>query len=315
MSKNHEESKEEVFAPIPTFTNEQLMQCAKEGSFVEPAFELYKSLGIAIVKLVNITENSDEHHQVRKTKNFQIIQGMMLRAARLMTSVLKLSQSGHHAESVSILKRCIDETAINIMFLLKEDKPELFHQYRKSSLTQEAELLDFVNDQVKTRGDAERQIETSIKRHITRAAKLAEIDLSKVPRKHTPWGGSLRDKFEKLGMPDFYLFYMRIPSHAVHGTFVDLIQHYLEEDGDLLIPSDNPNRLDDAHLVTSGLLTGLSAQAYCDSYFFDDEVRDVTHDYFSEFCLSFKDINSHSIKSIHGQDSIYCWKPKESPAK
>jgi len=50
-----------------------------------------------------------------------------------------------------------------------------------------------------------------------------------VSPKRQEWGGSLRDRLKALDLEDLYVSLQRIPSHAVHGTWVDLALHHLEE--------------------------------------------------------------------------------------
>ena len=65
------------FNPIPTFSNMQIEECKADQDFMPLAFELYKSLAIALVKLANCYENHSEHEMIRNDLNFQIIQGML----------------------------------------------------------------------------------------------------------------------------------------------------------------------------------------------------------------------------------------------
>ena len=298
---------ESAFAPMPVFSKESIEKCKSSEDFMPLAFELYKSFGIELVHLANVEENDPQHAEVRKGLEFQITQGMLIRIAQLMLSVVKLASEGRHRESITILKRCIDETALNIMYLLQKKEEQIYEKYRRYSLIPEADLWDLIERNIQLRNGAELPIETSMKTSILRACASAQIDLATVPRKHVNWGGSVRDRCKELGMEEFYNAVMRIPSHAVHGSFVDLIQHYLKQDNGLLVPKDCENYPPDAILITTGVICGLAAQAFCSSWFFSRETRESLGGYFKAYTKAFHDMNGWSIEARHGSASASPW--------
>ena len=58
------------------------------------------------------------------------------------------------------------------------------------------------------------------------------------------WGGGLRNRLQALGLEDAYVSLQRIPSHAVHGTWVDLVLYHLESKSQGFAPDSKWRRTD-----------------------------------------------------------------------
>ena len=56
------------------------------------------------------------------------------------------------------------------------------------------------------------------------------------------WGGSLKSRLSVLGFDeDAYTVLQRIPSHAIHGTWIDLLSNHLAKHDDGYEPNfDHP---------------------------------------------------------------------------
>jgi hypothetical protein len=53
-------------------------------------------------------------------------------------------------------------------------------------------------------------------------------------------GGGIRERLKALNKEEHYLGAQRLPSHAVHGTWVDLCKHHLEYDAQKDVYTPNP---------------------------------------------------------------------------
>ena len=60
--------------------------------------------------------------------------------------------------------------------------------------------------------------------------RVAGVKIENIDRKSGDWGGGVRERLKALGKEDIYVSMQRTPSHAVHGTWVDLYNSHLEYD-------------------------------------------------------------------------------------
>ena len=70
-------------------------------------------------------------------------------------------------------------------------------------------------------------VEQSILDSIDEVCSASGVKIEDVDRKHINWGGDLRQRLKALGKEEHYVGTQRIPSHSVHGSWVDLYIHHL----------------------------------------------------------------------------------------
>jgi hypothetical protein len=88
---------------------------------------------------------------------------------------------------------------------------------------------------------------------IDRVFQRSGVDPATVPIKHQDWAENIRKRLDALEWPKAYAFLYRNNSHAIHGTWVDLLMNNLDYIG--------PNQFDydpDCGLVDSRLLTPIA---------------------------------------------------------
>jgi hypothetical protein len=61
---------------------------------------------------------------------------------------------------------------------------------------------------------------------ILRVFEQSGLKVDEVSAKHQEWGGNMRAKMDALGMDGLYNSY-RLGSHAVHGTWADVLMRHL----------------------------------------------------------------------------------------
>ena len=264
---------ESLAGPALEVTQESLEECRQKGQFGALVFELYKEIG----RLVTIsTTTSDGHiwNEASFGRNQAICAGLLVRMSKLMLSVAKLSASVEHGETIQALNRCILESAINLLYLLHKDDEGVYDKFVKSSLMAERELSDMIRGSIEARGGELLGIEQNMLRSIDDTFELSGVTAEEVNPGTGNWGGSFRDKLTTLGFDwRAYTVLERMPSHYIHGDWVDLVKnHLLLKDDGYFEP-----KLD--HLSTDGELLGpvaviviTATREYLNNYFEQPDV-------------------------------------------
>jgi hypothetical protein len=206
----------------------------------EVAFELYKEA----LSVVNLAAHLlDEEASVKGgwPRNQAICAGLMIRIAKFMLVITQLSAKGNRAEVVSALNRSINESAINLEFLVSTNDDKYFDQFVKFSLGPERELYDIIQANVAARGGEAWPIEQRMLKSINAVCHASGVKIEEVNRKYGDWGGGLRERLKALNKEERYVGMQRLPSHAVHGTWVDLYLNHLEHDSKTDVFSPDPD--------------------------------------------------------------------------
>ncbi len=201
-------------------------------------------------------------------RNQAICVGLLVRISKYMLSVVKLSADIEHGEAVEALNRCIIESAVNLQYLLLKDEGAIYDRFVKNSLVAEREFYDMIQENVQSRGGDQLIIEQSMLKSIMNICQQSGILLEDIDPKPGSWGGSFRDKLTTLGFDwTGYTILERIPSHAIHGDWVDLVLNHLlwKEDG--FEPNFDHLTTDGKLLTPVGLLAIEAARKYLDKYF------------------------------------------------
>ena len=77
----------------------------------------------------------------------------------------------------------------------------------------------------------------------------------------------MREKLRDLNMDAGYVFLQMLPSHAIHGTWADLIRHNLLPTADGFVPNLDWTHTDGEYLGTTALLVLESVKEYLARYF------------------------------------------------
>lgn len=165
----------------------------------------------------------------------------MIRISKFMLVVTQLSATRNRADVVFALNRSILESAVNLEFLLTKNDDAVFEQFVKSSLGPERELYDTIQTNVVERGGKLLPIEKRMLDSINRVCQASGVKIEEVNQKYGDWGGGVRERLKFLKKEEQYVALQRLPSHAVHGTWVDLCMRHLEYDAkaDVFLPDNS----------------------------------------------------------------------------
>lgn len=193
------------------------------------AFELYKES----LSVVNLASHLFDHSSAEGggwPRNQAICAGLLIRISKFMLVVTQLSATKNRAEVVNALNRSIMESVINLEFLVGRTEDRFFDQFVTSSLGPEGELYDMIQRNIAARGGEASPIETRMLASITDVCTVSGVKIEDVSRKPGDWGGGVRERLKALGKEDLYVAMVRMPSHAVHGTWVDVYKNHLKFD-------------------------------------------------------------------------------------
>ena len=235
--------------PPVEITEEMLEACRAKDQFGALVYELYKETG-SLVCVSSAAFVGDKGDTIKFDRNQAICAGLLIRVSKLMTSVVKLSADIEHGETVQALNRCIIESAVNLRYLLLKDNDEIYDKFVKNALVAERELYDMIQGNIKARNGALLAIEHSMLESINDTCEQSGLAVDEINPRAGRWGGSIRDKLTALGYDwSAYTVFERIPSHAVHGDWVDIVKNHVLPKGDGFEPNYD-------HLNTDGELLG-----------------------------------------------------------
>ena len=223
------------FTFVKTEVNvEKIKKFHSENQFMPLSLELFKEVGI-ITSILSCTYRLDSSNQPRKfNRNEAILGGLMVRINKLQIALLdQICQK--RMEIAHILFRCLSESIINLMYLLKRQNDTLFDEFIEYSLREEKRLLNYINENIRSRG-YELPIEKRMKESIKRAFDISGFSSKQVDEtKWKPWGEKIYERAKNIGMEKEYLPIFGLPSHSVHGNWQDLITYHLHyKDGKFL---------------------------------------------------------------------------------
>jgi hypothetical protein len=193
----------------------------------------------------------------------------MIRIAKFMVVVAQLAAKGDRAEVVLALNRSIMESAINLEFLIVKNDERYFGQFVRFSLGPERELYDIIQANVAARGGEEWPIENRMLASINDVCQGSGVKIEEVNQKYGDWGGGVKERLKAIDKEDLYVAMQRIPSHAVHGTWVDLYMHHLDHDlkSDVFRPQPKFSWVDARVLGPVATLVLSATKVYIERFF------------------------------------------------
>ena len=258
---------ERLAGPPVQATEDVLETCRSNGAFGPLVFELYKETG----RLVCVSTGAyfgPPGVAMKLDRNQAICAGLLVRISKYMLSAVKLSADIEHGETVEALNRCIIESAVNLRYLLLKDDESIYDKFAKNSLAAERELYDIIQGNIRSRGGEQLVIEQSMLKSIANTCQKSRVAVEDIDPKAGGWGGSFRDRLTALGFDwTAYTVLVGIPSHAIHGDWVDLVLNHLLQKEDGFELNLNHLRTDGELLGAVGFFAIEAARQYLDRYF------------------------------------------------
>ncbi len=280
----------ELLAPAADISNIETMDGVEEA-----AFELYKETAILVAVIANLYEG-DVPAEMALDRNRAVCAGLLVRIAKFMMAVIQLTAKDRRGEVVLVLNRCILESAINLEFLVTQNSDQLFDRFVKNSLGPERELYDVIQTNIRARNGQVLAIEDRMLTSVERVFRLSGVKFDEVQPKYSEWGQNFRERLKALDKEYMYLFLQRIPSHAVHGSWIDILLHHVDGDVETGKFSPHPEwaRADARLLLPIATLLLETVGAYVTRYFPEPDRLQLIKDRISDLSARI-----HSIDELH----------------
>lgn len=190
-------------------------------------FEWLKHTGMLAHSVACIRRSSPTCPSI-SARNFGLLVGLLHRCGRLIGSILRVSHDGRYGETMNAISRCVSESAIKLSWLAHKNSDESYRRYMADGLKYDVRLKADIQRNISERGGSTQVIEKRMLLSIDRCiaeAGLCEADVLSIPR--LP---DLASMYRDLGFSDgVYTANQRMGSHAVHGSWPELLFHYIEQ--------------------------------------------------------------------------------------
>jgi hypothetical protein len=184
--------------------------------------------------------------------------------------VLQLTCKDDRGEVVLSLTRSIMESAFDLEFLVRANDDKHFNDFVEHSLGAERELYDLIQANIAKRNDGTvLPIEKRMLSAVDRLCDVSGVKVGDVHPKWSNWAGGLKQRLQFLQKEEQYVFMHRLPSHAVHGTWVDLYKQHLEYDlqTKLFSPRSKWRPTDARAFGPTGVFVLCAVEPYVEKYF------------------------------------------------
>jgi hypothetical protein len=201
-------------------------------------------------------------------RNQAICAGLLVRISKFMAAVFVLAKDVERGEVILALGRSITESVVNLRLLMSKNDDKLYDRYIADDLGSEREFYDIVKKQIEQQGRA-LPIQEDILSSIQKLVEDSGFDIEQVDPKLRNWAGGVRQRYEALGQADRYVTEERMGSHAVHGTWSDLLQHHLRIAKDGFVTNFDWKGSDGQLLSGVACVALEAASDYVDEFFHD----------------------------------------------
>jgi hypothetical protein len=232
----------------PTFSDELVEQCTQSRDFRPILFEWYKFVGIFCNVVACISPDSPAFRDIPPV-HYAVLVGLLNRCSRLMLSNIRLSSTRKYGETTSLLDRSISESAVKIQWLCHKNSSESFGRYLADGLKQDLRFKKQIEKNINNRNGNILVIEQRMLSSINECIQLSRLSEQEiVDAKRLPDFASMCND---LNLGDlFYTAIQRMGSHAVHGTWSELVFNYLRHDnGQELYPRDHEIDTQDVQFI------------------------------------------------------------------
>ncbi|HAU0159889.1 TPA: hypothetical protein PNO09_002142 [Legionella pneumophila] len=157
---------------------------------------------------------------------YAIIVGLLCRITRLMLNNMTLSCKGNNGETTSIIDRCINESAIKLIWLCNNPTSDKFNIFISDGLKNDLKLKKDINQIILERNTSATPMEQRMLDSIENYIKQSGLTESEIENtKKMPDVASILKKLESHDIT--YRCLMTMGAHSIHGTWSSLIKDFV----------------------------------------------------------------------------------------
>jgi hypothetical protein len=215
--------------PTDYYDKQALEQADDERLFDLAYTELLGRVAEAVTQAAQLLH--EENGESRPwTRDEAVLVGLAVRCSKLLRAYAQHFEQ-RQMEICNYLGRGLLETSIDLGFLLHAGTTELFQKFVAYSFVSDLRLKAEIESNIDEQSGIVLPIEDRMLEGIQRRLKQARVTLEEIPDSpRASWGGSMRDKLEKLGMQEMYQGAFAGPSSAfTHGGWHELVIYHLRE--------------------------------------------------------------------------------------
>lgn len=256
----------------------------------------YVSLACAVLRdvLHCVGLTSRAHTQSSGTAHFvpcdpcdrdeAIARGHLAKIAKLLMSIISEVEQ-ERGDWLSVFSRLITEASVNLQYLLQTSE---YNEYVLFSLQAEKSLLDEIRRRIDSESRAEESIEARMRASIDLVLNYAQVTEEQVrARSRGPlFGKNFDARAECLGFGNskertWYICAYKLPSHFVHGSWVELLRYHLNPGEQGFMPNVEWVMPEPEILLWSGWVSLDAAEAFANSRAYSGRFKEVIENMFT----------------------------------
>lgn len=205
-------------------TDEILADIHSEEDLLPLAIELYREAGAlaAVCAGAFVGYSPDD---LKLPRGQAACAALLAKMAKYMSACAALADTHRFGEVAVALNRTILESGVNVMYFCSaDDFDRAIERFILDGLAPDRDLYDLVKRNIAARGER-LPIEGRMLEGIDRRCRESGTSIEKVEaRRRDP---DFKSRLRAIELEDHYVTLQRIPSAAVHGTWLDLLHHHL----------------------------------------------------------------------------------------
>lgn len=207
---------------------EALVAATDEWPFAEAAFEILRETAEVAIPLAGAAPRSALGTPIPFDRDRAILGGLVVRIMKLLFGVLETSHS--RIELANYFTRGLLETAVNILYLVRENRLDAFQAYVAHSFRSDKRLLEEIADKVKNQqGGIELPIDKRIRESIAETLARSGLTEADIPTNKTDTWPSFEARLQAIGLTGTYGGVFGAPSAFIHGGWHELLFYHLRE--------------------------------------------------------------------------------------
>jgi Family of unknown function (DUF5677) len=233
------ETDDDGFPPVPLYSDDEVIALARRNEAQIVFFDWLKFASGEACKLAFMLESQPLLRPVPHIQ-YAVTTGLLNRICRLGRSIIMMTreQDNDLGEAVMVLQRSIFESCIRLSWLCLDSSSGPFDQYLADSIRNDLKLKNHIDAQVAQNNSKTLPVESRLLKSIEnrqRATGLSDKALESIkalPNLKVMLGDVHKAVYNNssLNVTDrTYLMGQTMGSHAVHGSWANLVANFLNE--------------------------------------------------------------------------------------